>query len=149
MAESTRHPGEKPLPSVRRHEEEGPDQMGKTTTPAQGQGGTVGEARGGHEGREPEWALPQPSDPHRPPKAEIGGEGVTSQDTRRQDGSPSEQGYLTPRQQMLEADKKRKKKLAALARDQIMKLREERDRMAYDWSEEYAMRASSAKQSGA
>ena len=27
-----------------------------------------------------------------------------------------------------------------------MKLREERDRMAYDWSEEYAMRASSAKQ---
>ena len=30
-----------------------------------------------------------------------------------------------------------------------MKLREEQDRMAYDWSEEYAMRASSAKQSGA
>ena len=30
-----------------------------------------------------------------------------------------------------------------------MKLREERDKMAYDWSEEYAMHASSAKQSGA
>ena len=30
-----------------------------------------------------------------------------------------------------------------------MKLREERDRLAYDWSEEYAERASSAKQSGA
>ena len=30
-----------------------------------------------------------------------------------------------------------------------MKLREERDKMAYDWLEEYAMRASSAKQSGA
>ena len=30
-----------------------------------------------------------------------------------------------------------------------MKLREERDRMAYDWLEEYAIRASSAKQSGA
>ena len=29
-----------------------------------------------------------------------------------------------------------------------MKLREERDKMAYDRSEEYAMRASSAKQSG-
>ena len=29
-----------------------------------------------------------------------------------------------------------------------MKLREERERMAYDWLEEYAMRASSAKQSG-
>ena len=30
-----------------------------------------------------------------------------------------------------------------------MKLREERDRLAYDWSEEYATHASSAKQSGA
>ena len=35
-----------------------------------------------------------------------------------------------------------------MARDHIMKLREERERMAYDWLEEYAMRASSAKQSG-
>ena len=63
VAESTRHPGEKPLPSVGEHEREGPDQMGESTTPAQGQGGTVGEARGDHEGREPEWALPRPSDP--------------------------------------------------------------------------------------
>ena len=50
---------------------------------------------------------------------------------------------------MLEADKRRKRRLAALARDHIMKLREERDRLAYDWSEEYVERASSAKQSGA
>ena len=50
---------------------------------------------------------------------------------------------------MLEADKRRKRRLAALARDHIMKLREEQDRLAYDWSEEYAIRASSAKQSGA
>ena len=50
---------------------------------------------------------------------------------------------------MLEADKRRKRRLAALARDHIMKLREERDRLAYDWSEEYAEHASSAKQSGA
>ena len=50
---------------------------------------------------------------------------------------------------MLEADKRRKRRLAALARDHIMKLREERDRMAYDWSEEYAARAFTAKQSGA
>ena len=72
VAESTHHPGEKPLPSVREHREE-PDQTGESTTPAQGQGGTVGEARGDHEGREPEWALPRPSDPRRPPKAETGG----------------------------------------------------------------------------
>ena len=54
VAESTRHPGEKPLPSVRGHEREGPDQTGESTTPAQGQGGAVGEARGDHEGRESE-----------------------------------------------------------------------------------------------
>ena len=57
VAESTRHPGERPLPSVREHEREELDQIGESMTPAQGQGGTVGEARGDHEGREPEWAL--------------------------------------------------------------------------------------------
>ena len=149
VAESTRHPGEKPLPTVREHEREGPDQTGESTTPAQGQGGTVGEAPGDHEGREPESALPQPSDLHRPPKAETGGEEVISRDNQRQDGSPSEQRYPTPRQQLLEADKRCRRRLAALARDHIMKLREEQDRMAYDWSEEYAMCASSAKRSGA
>ena len=149
VAESTRHPWEKPLPSVREHEREEPEQTGESTIPTPGQGGTVGEARGDHEGKEPEWALPRPSDPRRPPKVETGGEEITSWGIRRQDRSPTEQRYLTPRQQLLEADKKRKRRLAALARDHIMKLREERDRMAYDWSEEYAMRASSAKQSGA
>ena len=113
--------------------------MGAAPTPAQGQGGTAGEALGDHEGGEPEWALPRPSDLYRPPKAETGKEEVTSRDTRRLDQGPSEQGYRTPRQQLLEANKKRKRRLAALARDHIMKLREERDKMAYDWSEEYAM----------
>ena len=149
VAESTRHPGEKPLPSVREHEGEELDQTGESATLAQGQGGTVGEARGDHEGREPEWALPQPSDSRRPPKVETGGEEITSGGTWGQDGSPTKQRYPTPRQQLLEADKRCKKRLAALARDHIMKLREERDRLAYDWSEEYTERASSAKQSGA
>ena len=54
VAESTRHPGEKPLLSFRGHEREGPDQTGESVTPAQGQGGTIGEARGDHEGRESE-----------------------------------------------------------------------------------------------
>ena len=39
MAESTRHPGEKPLPTARGHERVGPDPTGEPTTPAQGQGG--------------------------------------------------------------------------------------------------------------
>ena len=81
-------------------------------------------------------------DLHKPPKVETGGKKKTPQDVQRQDGSLWEQRHLTPRQQLLEADKRRKSRLAALARDHIMKLREERDRMAYDWSEEYAMHAS-------
>ena len=51
VAESTHHPGEKPLPPVREHKREGPDQTGESPTLAQGQGGTAGEARGDHEGR--------------------------------------------------------------------------------------------------
>ena len=149
VAESTRHPGGRPLPSVREHEGEGPDQTGESVTPAQSRGETIGEVQGGHERGESEWALPRPSDPWRPPKAEARGEEVASRDIRGQDESPIEQRYPTPRQQLLEADKRRKRRLAALARDHIMKLREERDRMADDWSEEYATRASSAKQSGA
>ena len=94
VAESTRHPGERLLPSVREHEGEEPDQTGESTTPAPGQGGAIGEARGDHEGRESEWALPRPSDPRRPPKVEIGGEEATSQGTQRRDGVPLNRGTL-------------------------------------------------------
>ena len=149
VAELTHRPGEKLLPSVGEHERKEHDQTGGTTTSAQSQGGVTGEARSDYEGREPEWALPRPSDPCRPPKVETGGEEVTSQSAQRQDGGSIEQRHPTPRQQLLEADKRGKRRLATLARDHIMKLREERDRLAYDWSEEYAERASSAKQSGA
>ena len=41
VAESTRHPGEKPLPSVRKQEREEPVQTGDSTTSAQGQGGPL------------------------------------------------------------------------------------------------------------
>ena len=44
VAESTHHPGEKPLPSLREHEGEELDQTGESAAPAQGQEGTVGEA---------------------------------------------------------------------------------------------------------
>ena len=149
VAESTCHPGEKFLPSAREHGGEEPGQAGGTTTPARSQGEADGETQGGYEGGGPEWALPWPSDPRSPPKTETGGEGATTQDIQGQDGGANEQKYLTPRQQLLEADKRRKRRLAALARDHIMKLREERDRLAYEWSEEYAQHASSAKRSGA
>ena len=83
VAESTRHPGEKLLPSVREHAKEDPSQTGESTTPVQGWGGAVGEAWGDHEGRELEWALPRPSHPRKPPKVETGGEEVTSRGTQR------------------------------------------------------------------
>ena len=45
----------------------------------------------------------------------------------------------------MEADKRCRQRLAALARDHIMKLREERQRLAQEWLEEYSMWAASAK----
>ena len=148
VAELTHHSGERPLVSVGEHERQGSDKKSESPTPAQGQRGTTGEVRGDHQGGEPEWALPRPSDPRRPPRGGTGKEEVTVRDTQRQDEGPSRQEYPTPNQQLIEADKKRRRRLATLARDHIMKLREEREKMAYDWSEEYAMLASSAKQSG-
>ena len=41
VAESIHHPGERSLPSVRKHEMEESDQKGESATPARGQGGTV------------------------------------------------------------------------------------------------------------
>ena len=125
VAESTRHPGEKPSTPVGVHKRERPDQKGESPTPAQDQGETTEEVQSGHQGGEPEWALPRPSDPRRPPRGGTGKDEVSPQDTQRQDEGPSEQEYLTPNQQLIEADKKRRRRLAALARDHIIKLREE------------------------
>ena len=147
VVESTRHPGERPLTLVGVHKRERPEQKIESPTPAQDQGGSTGEARGDRQEGETKWALSEPSDPRRPPRGGTGKEEVYLQDTQRWDEGPSEQEYPTPNQQLIEADKKRRRRLAALARDHIMKLREEWERMAYDWLEEYARRASSAKQS--
>ena len=125
VAESTHHPGERPLTPVGEHKRERPDKKGESPTPAQGQRGTIGEVRGDHQGGEPEWALPRPSDLHRPLRRGTGKEEVTLRDTQRWDEGPSEQEYPTPNQQLIEADKKCRRRLAALARDHIMKLREE------------------------
>ena len=44
VAESTHHPGKRPLTPVTKHEKERPDQKGESPTPAQSQGGATGEA---------------------------------------------------------------------------------------------------------
>ena len=78
VAESTHHPGERPLTPVTKQEGERPGREGESPTPAQSQGGTTGEARGDHRGGEPEWALPKPSEPRRPPRGGTGKRGGTS-----------------------------------------------------------------------
>ena len=113
VAELTCHPGERPLTPVGEHKREKPDQRGESPTPAQGQRGTTEGVQGGHQGGEPEWALPRPSDPRRPPTREVGKEEVTPRDTQRWDEGPTGQEYLTPNQQLIEADKKCRRRLAA------------------------------------
>ena len=135
VAESTCHPRERPLTPVTKHEGERPDQKGESPTPAQSQGGTTGEARGDHRGGEPEWALPKPSDPRRPPRGGTRKEEVPLWDTQEWGEGPPEQECPIPDQQLIGADKKHRRRLAALARDHIMKLREVRERMAYNWLE--------------
>ena len=125
VAESTRHLGERPLSPVRKHKRERPDQKGESSTPVPDQGGTTEEAQDDHQRGESEWELPELSDPCRPPRGEMGKKEVPLQDTQRQDEGPSKQEYSTPNRQLIEADMKRRRRLAALARDHIMKLREE------------------------
>ena len=50
VAESTCHPGERPLTPVVKHKRERPDRKGESSTPTQSQGGTTGVARGDHQG---------------------------------------------------------------------------------------------------
>ena len=125
VAESTCHSGERPLTPVGKPKRERPDQRGEFPTPAPDQGGITEEAQGDHQGGESEWALPEASDPCRPPRGEMGKEEVSLQDTQGRDEGPSWQEYPTLNRQLIEADMKRRRRLANLARDHIMKLREE------------------------
>ena len=93
VAESTRHPGERPLTPVGVHKRERSDQKGESPTPAQDQGGTTEEPQGDRQGGEPEWALPEPSDPRRPLRGGTRKDEVPLQDTQRRDEGPSEQEY--------------------------------------------------------
>ena len=62
------------------------------------------------------WALPEPFDPCKPPGEGVARGEVPSQTTGEWEEKPPEQGYPTPEQQLVEADKRRRKQLAALAR---------------------------------
>ena len=70
VAESTHHPGERPLTSVGKSKGQRPEQRGEFQTLTPDQEGNTEEVQGGHQGGESEWALPEPSDPCRPPRGE-------------------------------------------------------------------------------
>ena len=92
--------------------------------------------------------MPRPTEPHTPLKEGTTESGGPPRVTEEQRKRPPEQKYFTPDQQLIEADMRHRRRLAALARDHIMKLKEERQRMAYGWLEEYSRQASSAKLKG-
>ena len=77
----------------------------------------------------------------RPPREDMPTQEEPFQGLGQSEEGTSRWGYPTPEQQLVEADKRRRRKLATLARDHIVKLREERHGLAKGWLEEYAMRA--------
>ena len=109
--------------------------------PMQGQSKPTAEGQGAQEGGELEWALIYPSEPHRPPREGVAGGELPSQVAKEQGGKPPPPEHPIIEQQLVEADKRCRKRLAMLARDHIIKLREERQRMAGEWLEEYTIRA--------
>ena len=95
-----------------------------------------------------EWALPTPIEARRPLREGMPIREEPSQRPGQLEEDTSRQEYPTPRQQLIEADKRRRRKLATLARDHIVKLREERRELAQGWLEEYSMRAAAEKLKG-
>ena len=98
-------------------------------------------------GKGPDWVLPEPSEPHRPPGGGDVQREVPFQGKEEWGGNSLRQGS-PPEHRIVETDKRCQKRLAALARDHIIKLREEREHMAYGWLGEYAEWGFSAKQGG-
>ena len=93
------------------------------------------EARGGEQGG-PSYSLPPPTShltPPRPPRS------ARIQDSPRQRATSAYPDEMTPEQ----ADRVRKRKLAALAVQQISKIREERDRMEERLIQEFRERRQS------
>ena len=117
VAESTRQPVGGMLTETPAGEGVGHRDM--SSEPERDQGESAGETQGAQGLERPEWALPELTEPRRLPGDDVGrAEG--------QEGEYTSQEYPTPQQRLIEADKRRKKRLAALARHHIIKLREER-----------------------
>ena len=149
VAESTRQPPEREIDTPGRIPggegyEKGtePLVMGQTKVEPTGRDVDSQRAKG------VEWALPTPMESRRPPREGMLAQEKPSQGPGQLEEGTSRQEYPTPEQQLIEADKRHRRKLATLARDHIVKLREERHELAQGWLEEYSMRAAAEKQKG-
>ena len=138
VAKSTHRPGEEAFPPSEVPERERLEQRDEPREFTQDQGELAGRVQDTQIGEELEWGLPGPSEPCEPPRRSDIQREVPPQGSEEQGGGPSRQGSPLQEQRIVEADKRHQKRLAALARDHIVKLREERERMAYGWLGEYA-----------
>ena len=148
VAESTHQPGEEAFTPREIPGREGLEQRSMPRESVQDQGELARRAQDTPAGEGPDWVLPEPSEPHRPPRGGDVWKDVPFQGNEEWGGNLLRQGSSSPEQRIVEVDKRCQKRLAALARDHIIKLREERERMAYGWLGEYAEQAFSAKQGG-
>ena len=79
---------------------EGPSHRGMPSEPERDQGEPVVGAQDVQAEEGHEWALPEPSEPCRPPREDVSGAGVPPQTTEGQEGEPTMQEYPTPQQKV-------------------------------------------------
>ena len=82
VAESTRWPGEEAFPPSEVPGGEGLEQRDVPRELTQDQGGLARRVQDTQAGEGPEWVLPEPSEPHRPPRGSDIQREVPSQDTQ-------------------------------------------------------------------
>ena len=138
VAESTHRPGEEAFTPREIPGREGVEQRSMSRESVQDQGELARGAQDIPVREGPDWVLPEPSEPRRPPRGGDVQREAPSQGNEEQGGNILRQGSPSSDQRLVEADKRCQKRLAALARDHIIKLREERERMAYGWLGKYA-----------
>ena len=126
VAESTCQPGQKPFTPSEVYGGGSSDQRGIPSVPQEGEREPDERPQSVQEEGEPDWTLPRPTEPRTPLKEGTTKSEAPHQVTEEQRKRPPEQKYSTLDQQLIEADMRRRRRLVALARDHIMKLREER-----------------------
>ena len=98
VAESTRQPGREILTPCITSGREGPEYRSVPMEPRQTQEESAERDMSIQRGEEPEWALPEPSEPCRPPGGSTTEREVPFQPTGEQEEKPLKREYSTPEQ---------------------------------------------------